>query len=188
MIRPHRDVPFLSMIWIPVLFLTLVPGPSTAQTPFSQQDAINILMSDVINPSPDAATSVAFLHNYNTPDSLLLPGTMVSSWDDAFVHFVTSESYFFWVAKKNDHLMRHPTEFAFVDAFAGALTTFSTSEAWPVVNGIQATRFMEQGNASPGTRLWELSLRDNHFQFRARTPAAKIRTGLQHIGFQSPSQ
>lgn len=102
--------------------------------PFSRQDAIDIVMNDVILPSPYLSKLVAQFHLYASSfDSVLQAGQAVAPFDSAWVGEADGPTYFFWLDNEPDKEFFHSTTFAFVDAQTGFLQVFE-AESWPVVD------------------------------------------------------
>jgi len=127
---------------------TLKTRVSVSPGLLSRQQAIAIVQQEVISASPFKDQLVAFLYNNTATDSVLHNGDTISSWDNAFSESIPTETYFFWLDYEPKKEWLHASAFVFVNATNGALLV-RDAQSWPVVNGVELTHFMEDGNASP---------------------------------------
>ncbi len=114
----------------------------------SRQQAIALVQQEVIASSPFQNQLVAFLYNNAATDSVLHNGDTVSPWDSSFTENIPTETYFFWLDYEPEKEWWHASAFVFVNASNGAILV-RDAQSWPVVNGVELTHFMEDGNASP---------------------------------------
>ncbi len=129
------------------------PSPGTSDGApreglLTRQQAIDLVLEQVILPDPEADQLAAFLYNRVAPDSLVPAGTEIASWDSGLVVPVPEDSYLFWLDREPDALWLHPTRFVLVTAASGLVLSFD-AESWPVVGGEEVRRFPVEGNASP---------------------------------------
>jgi len=98
----------------------------------SRDSAITLVTDQVITPSPDIATLVAFVYDPPGPDSLLAAGTTVADLDSSFVTTLGVPKWFFWIDLTGDIRFKHPTKYVLVDALDGSLDV-SDGGWWPAV-------------------------------------------------------
>lgn len=114
----------------------------------SRDQAIDIALCTVIDPSPLDSVLVGFLFQRTGPDSVLYPGQIVTDWDSTFTKIIDDETYLIWLDLDPNTFWEHPSQFVFMDARTGALE-FHESLSWPVVDGVQQNQLTFDGNSSP---------------------------------------
>lgn len=122
-------------------------------TPFfpdimSRDEAIDLVVCNVIEPSPLESVMVGFLLKRIEPDSLFQAGTIVTDFDSTFTMNVANDSYLFWLDLDPEAFWTHPTQFVLVNARTGGLQ-IQDSYSWPVINGEQQNHLTFDGNNSP---------------------------------------
>ena len=115
-----------------MIALLMSPLQNCRQNPqLSRDEAIAILISEVIDPNPHRDVLVAYgLQN------LLHPGDTVAPFLDGSATTISADTWFFWVDNEPSYRFAHSANFVFIDASTGGVEVQDV-EWWPVVNGTE---------------------------------------------------
>ena len=122
----------------------------------TRQEAIDIVLNDVIPFSPYADSLVAFILDPDTTgvDSTFAPGTVVADWDSSYVEVIPSEVYMFWLDNEPQYEFGHATTVVLVDAFNGFVQPFD-GDGYPIVNDEERNDYVNEDDTP---RRWRGAL------------------------------
>ena len=145
------------ILTVPVLFILVILisfSPQMASSQLTRNEAIEFLISEVIESSPNKDVLMAF-----GPQDVLLPGTVVVPFDTETEPFpgnprtIQTETWFFWIDDEPDAKFVHPTRFVYIDTnnpnpSIGDGIVFEVQGWWPTINGISHYEdFVERVNS-----------------------------------------
>ena len=134
---------------IPPDLANIIPGNETPRPLLTRDEAIRILLDQVIKPASLDHQLVAF-----TQESPLPVRSEVSPYapdplpDNVTIlpylvpELITSPTWFFWVDDAPFGQFSHPTRFVFIDAVSG-YARVTNQGWWPVINGQEVMRWMD---------------------------------------------
>ncbi len=112
--------------------------PTLIDLDLTREEAIERLMAEVIQSSPNADMLVAYGLQHPLPASdllqSLLPADITSSTALIGPPYTHGEAWFFWIDDLPLAAFAHPTRFILIDLATGAVEV-KPEEWWPVVNG-----------------------------------------------------
>ena len=129
-------------LWeVPTLYLFL-----------TRQSAIERLMAEVIQPSPNADMLVAYgLQHPLSEDDVLqsfLPADIKSNTAPIGLPYSHGDAWFFWIDDQPQAAYAHPTRFVLIDRATGAIK-ITPEEWWPVINGDPYWDMLETREGNP---------------------------------------
>lgn len=123
------------------LALMVMIGSTASAEVISRQEAVDILIREVILPSPTRGAMMAF-----GPQKPLAPGDKIEPPDRGFdpsqgtVRAIEKPTWFFWIDDEPDAKFAHPTRYVYIDANQpdpkvnhGIIVDFQAW--WPMING-----------------------------------------------------
>ena len=124
------------------LVIPLISFPQMASSQLNRDEAVEILISEVVEPSPNKDILMIF-----GPQNVLLPGTVVEPYDTETEPFpgnprtIQTKTWFFWIDDEPDAKFVHPTRFVFLEAndtdpTVGNGIIVEVQGWWPKINGI----------------------------------------------------
>jgi hypothetical protein len=123
-----------------IAFVVIMVTPAAAE-PLSRQEAIDILVREVILPSPTRNLLMAFGPQHPlTPKDLVEPPA--EGWDprQGMVRTIEKPTWFFWIDDEPDAKFAHPTRYVYIEADRsdpkindGIIVDFQAW--WPKING-----------------------------------------------------
>lgn len=123
---PTKEIPVAS----PQSQPTTTP-PATPGGLLSREQAIKILLNQVIKPDQVTSKIIAFIY----PQPLKPGDTVAPAYTPDKAHRAAAEEWFFWIDDTPYARFAHPTRFAFVNRTTSEVTT-TKERWWPVINGV----------------------------------------------------
>ncbi len=129
----------LAIMLLTVMTLAVLPGAAAGSASIGMDEAIEILIEEIIEPSTLDHDIVAYM--VKQP---LQAGGVVTPLVGAGIYPVTEDEYFIFIDDSPAAFYEHPVRFAFIKASDGTSTVYD--EAWPpLVNGEELTTLEESG-------------------------------------------
>ena len=114
-----------ALIAISLIAISL-SATATSALAITPEEAVDLVISNVIEPSPYADDLVGFFYRQNEVDPAVPPGYSISDFDSTFVEIISDETYFFWLDNEPFNDWYHAATYVFVDAASGALTIYES--------------------------------------------------------------
>ncbi|WP_449245367.1 hypothetical protein [Desulfobacca acetoxidans] len=126
------------LLFSAVVLCACVPGFARADV-LTRDQAIAVLVQQVINPSPNKDTLMAF-----GPQNMLQPGAVVKSgWSDVgSARTIQTPTWFFYINDEPEAKFAHSCRFVYIDAgcanpVVGNGIVVETKDWWPEINGVE---------------------------------------------------